>query len=118
MLKDLPMGLPEAPMKYVIDTNVLVDYPDIIPPLCGMTPPEEPTIDLSKGHIIIPTVVIRELSNFKKEKNERGKAARVILKRIRGIVEHSLFTMEEVYNLDAPVTLVEGGTALINFTGP
>ena len=114
MLEDLPKGLPEAPTKYVIDTNVLVDYPDLIPPMCGMTPPEEPTIDLSKGHIVIPTVVIRELSNFKKEKNERGKAARVILKRIRAIVEHSLFTMEEVYNLDAPVDLVEGGGQLLS----
>lgn len=95
---------------YVIDTNVLVDYIDIIPPLSGsVTPPEEPTVDLSQAHIVIPTVVIRELSNFKKEKSERGKAARVALKRIRGIVEHTLNTMDEVYNLDAAVDLVAGG---------
>ena len=75
-----------AAKKYVIDTNILVDYPDIVPS-DGMVAIKEPTIDLSEAHIIIPTAVIRELSSFKKEKTERGKAARVVLKRLRALFE-------------------------------
>ena len=51
---------------YVIDTNVLVDYPDIIPSEHGAATLDEPTMDLSKAHIVIPTAVTRELSSFKK----------------------------------------------------
>ena len=53
---------------YVIDTNILVDYVDIIPSIGGTEfRPEEPTIDLTGAHIVVPTAVIRELSSFKKE---------------------------------------------------
>lgn len=92
---------------YVIDTNILVDYTDIIPNGDDKTP-KEPTIDLSEAHIVIPTAVIRELSSFKKEKSPRGKAARIALKRIRHIVEQSQHSMYEIYHLEAPIQLRNG----------
>ena len=77
-----------ANKKYVIDTNILVDYPDIIPTDKGVTVElEDPIIDLSDAHIIIPTAVIRELSSWKKERSERGKVASVVLKRLRALFE-------------------------------
>lgn len=68
---------------YVIDTNILIDYPDIVSPL-GEPAVEldSPTIDLTGAHLIIPSAVIRELSSFKKEKSERGSVARLLLKRL------------------------------------
>jgi predicted ribonuclease YlaK len=79
---------------FVLDTNVIIDYVDVIPGEDGK-PPVEPTIDLSNAHIVIPSVVIRELSNFKNEKNYRGKAARTALKRLRKLTEHNHYTMKE-----------------------
>lgn len=98
MSKDQPI--------YVLDTNVLVDYVDIIPGENGGHP-TEPTIDLEDAHIVIPTVVIRELSNFKTEKTDRGKAARTVLRRLRRLVEKEISPMGDVYNLRAPV-MIEG----------
>ena len=96
MTKDRPI--------YVIDTNILIDYVDVIPWEGGH--PTEPTIDLSAAHLVIPTVVVRELSNFKGEKTDRGKAARVVLRRLRNLFENSVSTMGEVYNLQAPVEII------------
>ena len=70
---------------YVIDTNILIDYMDIIQN--GEKGPIEPTIDLSDAHLVIPMVVIYELSKFKKEKSDRGKSARAVLRRLRELVE-------------------------------
>ena len=104
MSKDQPI--------YVLDTNVLVDYVDIIPGENGGHP-TEPTIDLESAHIVIPTVVIRELSNFKNEKTDRGKAARTVLRRLRRLVEKEVSPMGDVYNLRSPVT-IEGSEQKIS----
>ena len=93
-------------ITYVVDTNVIVDYVGIIPGILERQP-EEPTIDLSHAHIVIPTAVIRELSSFKKEKTDRGKAARIALKRIREIAEGRIHNLEEIYNLRSPITIGE-----------
>ncbi len=94
---------------YVIDTNVVVDYVDVIPSPGGtIVAHEDPTIDLSSAHIVIPTAVIRELSSFKKEKSDRGKAARTILRRVRKISEGKVRTMREIYELEAPIELENG----------
>lgn len=92
---------------FVIDTNILVDYPDIIPPENGEVELKEPTVDLSGALIVIPTAVIRELSSFKKEKSERGKVARGVLKRLRGQFEKLESTIEGCYTLCSTVTLGE-----------
>ncbi len=87
---------------FVLDTNVLVDYMDIIPSVDG-SQPAEPTIALNESHIVIPSVVIRELSKFKNEKTDRGKAARTILKRLRELAEKNVYDMRDIYNLNAPI---------------
>ncbi|MBR3236144.1 PhoH family protein [Candidatus Saccharibacteria bacterium] len=89
---------------YVLDTNVLVDYADIIPTEDGKRP-VEPTIALDQAHIVIPTAVIRELEKFKTEKTDRGKSARTVLRRLRRLIENNHSTMHEVYNLDAPIVV-------------
>ena len=93
---------------YVVDTNIIVDYVDIIPN-GNMRPPEEPTIDLTGAHLVIPTAVVRELSSFKKEKSDRGKAARVALKRLRFLAEGKISSMSDIYNLRAPIEAKTSG---------
>ncbi len=91
---------------YVVDTNIVVDYVDIIPG-SSRKQPEEPTVDLKNAHIVIPTAVVRELSSFKKEKSDRGKAARVALKRIRELVEGKVANINDIYRLEAPISVEE-----------
>ncbi|MBR3138102.1 PhoH family protein [Candidatus Saccharibacteria bacterium] len=89
---------------YVVDTNILVDYVEIIPNGYSYQP-EKPTVDLSHAHIVIPTAVIRELSQFKSEKSDRGKAAREALRRIRHLVENDVHTIGDSYHLEAPISV-------------
>lgn len=97
------VGKPEDQMYFVIDTNVLVDYPDILPGGSDDSP-EEPTVDLTGAHLIIPTAVIRELSSFKGEKSERGRAARNVLRRLRRIVESKKAqSIYSAYHLGEPM---------------
>lgn len=96
--------MPKDSTIYVLDTNVLVDYVDIIPAEDGKRP-IEPTIDLDHSHVVIPTAVIRELSKFKVERTDRGKAARTILRRLRRLVEHCHTTMDDAYKLNAPLAV-------------
>lgn len=84
---------------YVLDTNVLVDYVDIIPGEDSRQP-INPTIDFSDAYIVIPSAVIRELSKFKKESSDRGIAARTILRRLRRLAEEKNHTMRDYYNLE------------------
>lgn len=87
---------------YVIDTNILIDYMDIIQ--SKDKKPLNPSIDLDDAHLIIPTAVIRELSKFKKESTERGKAARMVLKRLRCLItDGKAVKMKDAYNLKAPI---------------
>lgn len=97
---------------FIIDTNVLIDYPDIIPNGDNQQP-NEPTVDLSNAHIIIPTTVIRELSKFKRESSYRGKASREALKRIRQISKDSIAPMRDTYRMKAPLK-TRGGNQLIS----
>ncbi len=87
---------------FVLDTNVIIDYVDVIPGEDGK-PPVEPTIDLSNAHVVIPSVVVRELSQFKNEKSDRGKAARTALRRLRILAENNFCTIRESYSLDAEI---------------
>lgn len=106
----------KTPRKcYVLDTNILIDYVDIIPKYGAPHKElEDPTIDLSGAHIVVPSVVIRELSNFKKERSERGKAARIASKRIRDWFENQeeTHTMGQAYKLQAAVEIKQTGQLL------
>ncbi|MBP5513122.1 PhoH family protein [Candidatus Saccharibacteria bacterium] len=94
---------------FVIDTNVLVSYPDIIPNGGGETKIfDNPIVDMTDAHIVIPSAVVRELSSFKKEKSERGEVARVLLRRLRRLVENKIHGMDENYHLESPVELSDG----------
>ena len=99
-------------LTYIVDTNILVDYPDIIQQNGSKMIPEEPTINLDGAHIVIPTAVIRELSSFKREKSERGKASRAVLRKIRGIVEEATSTMADSYFLGNPISIAHGRQTL------
>lgn len=91
---------------YVVDTNVLVDYPNIIPDLDTDIPrPQSPTVDLTNAHLVIPSAVVRELSSFKKEKTARGKAARKVLKKVRSLAEKQTQTLGDTYKLEAPIDI-------------
>ena len=88
-------------VSYVIDTNVIIDYVDILPKLGDgeVAEPVYPSIDFTDTRLIIPSTVIRELSKFKKEHSERGYASREALKRIRKLFNVKCRTMKEIYNL-------------------
>lgn len=97
---------------YVVDTNILIDSPNLIPILGEpRQEPENPTLDLSGAHIVIPTAVVRELSSFKTEQSERGKTARDVLKRIRALFEGNVPTMAEAYGLDGRAQVTCNGQA-------
>ncbi len=91
---------------FVVDTNILVDYVDIIP---GGTEYNtgEPTIDLSGAHIVIPEAVIQELSSFKNEKTDRGAAARTVLRRLRDLGNGTNPNINDTYLMDAPIYMPE-----------
>lgn len=91
-------------MNYVIDTNIAIDYVDVIPNGVQITL-DHPKIDLSDSNLIIPTVVVRELDGFKRESNDRGLSARQALNRIRAITEAAHLSIEDVYALRAPITV-------------
>lgn len=91
---------------YVIDTNILIDYMDIIQD--GEKGPTDPTVDVSDAHLVIPMVVILELSKFKKEKSDRGKAARTVLNRLRDLTEGKTTNMLNAYKMKAPVEVNNG----------
>ena len=71
---------------FVVDTNVPIDFIEILP-MEGGKQPNEPMVNMEGGVLIIPTVVERELSHFKNESTERGYAAREFLRRLRKIEE-------------------------------
>ncbi len=91
---------------YVVDTNVLIDYPNIIPNGENIEL-DQPTVDTSDSHLVIPTAVIRELSRFKKESSDRGLAARQILRRLRKITESASLPadIEDCYKLQHPISI-------------
>ena len=93
---------------YVIDTNILLDYGEIIPPPDKSNVEiREPTIDLKGAHLVIPSAVVRELSSFKKEKSDRGRSAREALRRLRALVEEQKTNMAWSYGLENPIWVPE-----------
>ena len=93
---------------YVLDTNILIDYPDIIPG-SGSKKPKNPTIDLTGAHLVVPSAVIRELSSFKREKSDRGKAARVVLRRLRNLSKEGRGGHWDSYTMGSPMQLFKNG---------
>lgn len=97
---------------YVLDTNVLVDYPDIIPGE-NVDKPKNPTIDFAGAHLVIPSAVVRELSSFKRESSDRGRVARKLLKRLRGLTKKDKSgKWWWSYKMDNPIVLSDDGLTL------
>lgn len=94
-----------------MDTNVLIDYPEIIPNGDNFHP-DEPSIDLDGATLVIPTAVIRELSNHKKEMSDRGVACRTVLTRLAKLSSHHHQTMYESYTLKKPIPIRDGSQFL------
>lgn len=93
---------------YVLDTNILLDYGEIIPPPDRSNAEiREPTIDLNGAHLVIPSAVVRELSSFKKEKSDRGRAAREALRRLRALAEDYQTNMAWSYGLENGIWIPE-----------
>ena len=91
----------------VLDASVSLDFVNHITGK-GLLTSASPTVDLSKVHLVFPTIVVRQLIELIKERTDRGAAARMLLKWLRGVVENDIHTMDEIYNLKAPVTRCNG----------
>ena len=67
---------------YVIDTNIIIDNPDIIPTKRGFKKLTIKNIDLKNSCIVIPDTVLHELKSFRGESSERSFIAGKIINRI------------------------------------
>lgn len=91
----------------VLDASVSLDFVNHITGK-GLLTSASPTVDLGKVHLVFPTIVVRQLIDLIKERTDRGAAARMLLKWLRGVVENDIHTMDDIYNLKAPVTRRNG----------
>ena len=67
---------------YVIDTNIIIDNPDIIPTKRGFKKLAIKNIDLKNSCIVVPDTVLHELKSFRSESSERSFIAGKVLSRI------------------------------------
>ena len=67
---------------YVIDTNIIIDNPDIIPTKRGFKKLAIQNIDLKNSCIVVPDTVLHELKSFRNEATERGFIAGKVIHRI------------------------------------
>jgi len=98
-------------MVYIVDTNVLIDYPDIIPDNDLEWHVDNATIAMDNGmNIVLPTAVIRELSKFKGEQSDRGRVASKVLEHIRELTEEygSDITIETAYGREQAIMSKDG----------
>lgn len=75
---------------YVIDTNIIIDNPDIIPTKRGFKKLAIKNIDLKNSCIVIPDTVLHELKSFRHESSERSFIAGKVLSRIDELVQSVL----------------------------
>ena len=75
---------------YVIDTNIIIDNPDIIPTKNGFKKLAIKNIDLKNSCIVIPDTVLHELKSFRSESSERSFIAGKVLSRIDELVQSVL----------------------------
>ena len=91
---------------YVVDTNVVIDYVDLVPEE-GISPPlRDPSVELAGAKVVIPTAVIRELSKLKKEKfSDRGRGATIALDRLSQLAIKTGTDISRIYTIEHPLTL-------------
>jgi predicted ribonuclease YlaK len=96
---------------YVVDTNVIIDYTDIIPNGKPLTL-DTPSVDLAGHCLVIPVAVIKELDKFKNEQGDRGHAAREALKRLDAITQRMNVNIKNVNTLKSPIMVENGGYSI------
>ena len=72
---------------YVIDTNIIIDNPDIVPTKNGFKKLAIQNIDLKNSCIVIPDTVLHELKSFRAESSERSFIAGKVLSRIDELLQ-------------------------------
>ena len=97
---------------YVVDTNVIIDYTDIIPNGKPLTL-DTPSVDLTGQCLVVPVAVIKELDKFKNEQGDRGHAAREALKRLDAITQRANVNIKDVNTLKSPVMVENGGYSIL-----
>ncbi len=100
---------------YVVDTNILIDYYKAFIPNGDNFIARNPTVDVSRAHVIIPKTVVNELSKIKKKDkptSSRRKAAIEILWRLRALFANKGLDHESVYALQKPLVLTNGPAKL------
>ena len=75
---------------YVIDTNIIIDNPDIIPTKHGFKKLAIQNIDLKSSCIVVPDTVLHELKSFRSESSERSFIAGKVLSRIDELLQSVL----------------------------
>lgn len=75
---------------YVIDTNIIIDNPDIIPTKRGFKKLAIKNINLKNSCIVVPDTVLHELKSFRSESSERSFIAGKVLSRIDELVQSVL----------------------------
>ena len=75
---------------YVIDTNIIIDNPDIIPTKRGFKKLAIKNINLKNSCIVIPDTVLHELKSFRHESSERSFIAGKVLSRIDELMQSVL----------------------------
>ena len=90
---------------YVIDTNIIIDSPDIIPTKRGFKKLAIKNIDLKNSCIVIPDTVLHELKSFRSESSERSFIAGKILSRIDELVQSVLADESSKLGRDPNLTI-------------
>jgi PhoH-like ATPase len=95
----------EQRIIYVLDTNILVSFPGIVPGFSDRA--EDKDEDLVAGHhLVIPNAVLRELDTFKNEQgNERGYSSRLVARQLRKLLGGYEPNDELCYNFNYPISL-------------
>lgn len=99
---------------YVVDTNVIIDYVDLIPEAGISLPLREPSVELVGAQVVIPTASVRELSKLKKERHtDRGRSATIALDRLSRLVLKAGVDISQIYSLNHPLTIANCDYELI-----
>lgn len=89
---------------YVIDTNIIIDNPDIIPTKRGFKKLAIQNIDLKNSCIVIPDTVLHELKGFRNESSERSFIAGKVINRIDEL-QQSVLDNQDKLGYDARINI-------------
>lgn len=90
---------------FILDTNVLIDCPDIIydPTDPEWRPPLNFDPPLENAHLVIPSVVQDELEGIKKGHDWRGRMAKIVLRRLAKLMPAHNGSLKTSLDLSSPI---------------